>query len=59
MDNQRWPKVTMEEELGDRKKTWIEQNKKWLSKWNIKLNECPNTKKEVNFFETEKFRIAM
>ena len=30
MDNQCWPKVTMEEELGRRKKTWMKQNKKWL-----------------------------
>jgi hypothetical protein len=24
-----------------------EKNKKWLSKWNIKLHECPNTKEEI------------
>ena len=37
----------MEEEIGCRKKTWMKQNKKWLSKWNIKLHECPNIKKEI------------
>ena len=46
MDNQRWPKLAMEE-LDHRKKTWMKQNKKWLSKWNIKLHECPNTKEEI------------
>ena len=49
----------MEDELGRRKKTWMKQNKKWLSKWNIKLHECPNTKKGIKIFVTEKFRIAM
>ena len=32
MENQHWPKVTVEEELGHRRKTWMKQNKKWLSK---------------------------
>ena len=59
MENQRWSKVTVEEELGRRRKTWMKQNKKWLSKWNIKLHECPSTKKEIKNFVTEKFRIAM
>ena len=45
MDNKHWPKVTMEEELGCRKKTWMKKNKKWLSKWNINLHEFLNTKK--------------
>jgi hypothetical protein len=49
----------MEEELDCRKKTWMKQNKKWLSKWNIKLHECLNTKEEIKKFMNEKFRIAM
>ena len=55
MDNQRWPKLAME----DRKKTWMKQNKKRLSKWNIKLHECPNTKEEIKKFVNEKFRTSM
>jgi hypothetical protein len=27
MDNQRWPKLAMEEELDRRKKTWMKQSK--------------------------------
>ena len=49
----------MEEELDRRKKTWMKQNKKWLSKWNIKLHECPNIKEEIKTFVIEKFRTAM
>lgn len=38
----------VELELRRRKiKTWMKRNKKWLSKWNIKLHECPNIKKEI------------
>jgi hypothetical protein len=49
----------MEEELGHKKKTWMKRNKKWLSKWNIKLHECPNTKEEIKNSVNEKFRTAM
>jgi hypothetical protein len=31
----------------------------WLSKWNIKLHECPSTKEEIKKFMNEKFRTAM
>jgi len=37
----------------------MKQNKKWLSKWNIKLHECPNTKEEIKKFMNEKFTTAM
>jgi hypothetical protein len=30
-----------------------------LSKWNIKLHECPNTKEEIKKFVIEKFRTVM
>jgi hypothetical protein len=59
MDNQRWPKLAMDEELYLRKKTWMKQNKKWVSKWNIKLDECLDTKEEIEKFLIEKFRTAM
>jgi hypothetical protein len=59
MDNQCWPKLSMEEELECRKKTWMKKNKKWLSKWNIKLHEFPNAKKEIKKFVNEKFRASM
>ena len=49
----------MKEELDRRKKTWMKQNKKWLSKWNTKLHECPNTKKDIKKFVIERFRTAM
>ena len=47
MDNQRWLKLAMEEELERKKNTWMKKNKTWLNKWNIKLHECPNTKEEI------------
>jgi hypothetical protein len=50
MDNQRWPKLAMEEELDRRNKNWMKENKMWLSKCNIKLHECPNTKEEIKKF---------
>ena len=50
MDNQCWPNISMEEDLDYKKKTWTWQNKKWLSKWNIKLHECPNAKEEIKKF---------
>jgi hypothetical protein len=59
MDNQRWLKLAMEEELERKKNTWMKKNKTWLNKWNIKLHECPNTKEEIKRFVIEKFRIAM
>lgn len=59
MDNQHWPKIAMEKELERRKKTWMKQNKKWLSKWNITLHEHPNTKEEIKTFVIEKFRTTM
>jgi hypothetical protein len=59
MDNQRWPKLAMEKELDRRKKTWMKKNKKWLSKWNIKLYECPNTKEATKKFVNETFRTTM
>jgi hypothetical protein len=37
----------------------MKQTKKWLSKWNIKLHECPDTKEETKKFVDEKFRTAM
>ena len=49
----------MEKELDSKKKTWMKQNKKWLSKWNINLHECPNTKEEIKKFVNEKFRTGM
>lgn len=59
MDNQHWPKIAMEEELDRRKKTWMKQNKKWLSKWNIKLHECSSTNEEIKKVVMEKFSTAM
>lgn len=37
----------------------MKQNSKWLSKWNIKLHECPNTNVEIKKFVLEKFRTIM
>jgi len=31
--------------------------KKWLSKWDIKLHECPSTNEEIKKFVMEKFRM--
>jgi hypothetical protein len=42
-----------------RKKTWMEKNKNWLSNWNIKLHEFPNSKEEIKKFTNEKFSISM
>jgi hypothetical protein len=41
--------------LCKRKKTWMRQNIKWLSKWDIHLNMCPINNKEIKAFVIDKF----
>ena len=55
MEEGRWPKVVFNDILGKRKKTWMRQNSKWLSKWDIYLNMCPTNSKEIKAFVIDKF----
>ena len=51
MEDNIWPKVAFNDILCKRKKTWMQKNNKWLSKWDIYLNTCPtNSKLEINTF---------
>lgn len=59
MDKHHWPKLVVEERLVRRKKTWMNQNKEWVSKWDIDLHTCPNTKEEIKRLVLEKFRAVM
>lgn len=55
MENHRWPKLIMEERLDRRKNTWMKQNGKWMNKWAISIQECPNTNEEIKKIVKEKF----
>ncbi|KAH9293516.1 hypothetical protein KI387_041284, partial [Taxus chinensis] len=59
MDNLRWPKMVTEDNLERRKKTWMKQNNKWMNKWGINFQECPNNNREIKNYVMEKFRTAM
>ena len=50
-----WPKVVFNDILCKRKKTWMQQNMKWLSKWDIHLNRCPTNNKEIKTFVIDRF----
>ena len=50
-----WPKVSFNEGMSERKKSWMRQNNKWMQKWNIYLNACPTNSKELNNFVMENF----
>ena len=41
MGGDRWTKVIFNEGMSERKKSWMRQNNKWMHKWNIYLNACP------------------
>lgn len=41
MEEGRWPKVVFNDRLCKSKKSWMQQNNKWFSKWGIFLNACP------------------
>lgn len=51
----RWPKVVVNDVLCKRKKSWMQQNIKWLKKWNIYLSVCPTNNKELKVFIMDKF----
>jgi hypothetical protein len=55
MEDNRWPKVVFNDILCKRKKTWMQQNIKWLSKWDIHLNMCPTNNKEIKDFVIDRF----
>ncbi|XP_059067370.1 uncharacterized protein LOC131858220 [Cryptomeria japonica] len=55
MEEGRWSKAVFNDTLCKRKKTWMQQNIKWLSKWNIYLNSCPTNSKEIKAFVMDKF----
>ncbi|KAH9299455.1 hypothetical protein KI387_031137, partial [Taxus chinensis] len=59
MDNHRWPKMVIEDNLERRKKTWMKQNTKWMEKWGIHFQECPNSNREIKNYVAEKFRKIM
>ena len=42
MEEGRWPKVVFNDILCKRKKTWMLQNIKWLSKWDMCLSMYPH-----------------
>ena len=50
-----WPKVVFNDRLCKSKKTWMQQNNKWFSKWGICLNTCPINIKEIKAFIMENF----
>ena len=41
MGGGRWLEVIFNEGMSEIKKSWMRQNKKWMHKWNIYLNVCP------------------
>ena len=55
MEDGRWPKVIFNDILYKRKKTWMRQNIKWLSKWDMCLSMCPTNSKEIKAFFIKKF----
>ena len=55
MEDSRWPKVVFNDILCKRKKTWMRQNIKWLSNWDIHLNKCPTNNKEIKAFVIDRF----
>jgi hypothetical protein len=55
MEEGRWPKVVFNDILCKRKKMWMWQNIKWLSKWDIHLNKCPTNNKEIKAFFIDRF----
>ena len=55
MEEDRWPKVVFRDTLCKRKRTWMQQNIKWMSKWNIHFNMCPTNNKEIKILVMEKF----
>jgi hypothetical protein len=55
MEEARWPKVVFSDRLCKRKKTWMQQNNKWLSKWGICLSMCPTKSKEIKKIVMDKF----
>ncbi|KAH9328310.1 hypothetical protein KI387_000418, partial [Taxus chinensis] len=59
MADSQWPKITIEEKLNTRKKTWMKQNNEWMSKWGISIHECPSTNEEIKKYVREKFRNTM
>ncbi|KAH9329718.1 hypothetical protein KI387_001826 [Taxus chinensis] len=59
MDNLRWPKIVVDDTLERRKKTWMNQNTKWMYKWSINMQKCLNSNREIKNYVIEKFRTAM
>lgn len=59
MNDHCWSKMVVEERLDCRKKAWMKQNMKWLSKWDINLQTCPDTNEEIKRCVVEKFTVAM
>ncbi|KAH9307116.1 hypothetical protein KI387_043788 [Taxus chinensis] len=59
MDNLRWPKMVVNDTLERKKKTWMNQNTKWMYKWGINMQECPNSNREIKNYVIERFRTAM
>jgi hypothetical protein len=55
MEDGRWPKAVFNDILCKRKKTWMRQNIKWLSKWDIHLNMCPTNNKEIKTSVIDRF----
>ena len=47
--------VFFKEGMSEIKKTWMRQNCTWMQKWNIYLNACPKSSKELKNFFMEKF----
>lgn len=59
MDEHRWPKMIVVKELKRWKNTWKKGNDKWMRKWGINWQNCPNSKEEIKNCALEKFRTAM
>lgn len=46
--NNRWPRVAKNEELHKRKRTWMKQNKKWMQRQEININDSQTSTNTSN-----------
>lgn len=54
MESVRWPKIVFNDVFCKRKKTWLQQNIKWMGRWNIHFNMCSTNNKETKAFVLDK-----
>lgn len=54
-----WPKMAAGEMLSRRKSMWMKQNNKWLSKWDINIDNFPNNIKAIKMYVQQKVKENM